>query len=68
MSASAKHLASGRNQARADNKPARAVRPVEEAEEEGEVAVEGAPAGRSREELADLAAGARITATTSRSA
>jgi len=64
-------LASAKNQAQAGNKlfradPAEVVE--EEAAEAGEVAEEGAPAGRSREELADLAAGARITATTSRSA
>ena len=71
MSASARHLASAKNQAQAVNKlfradPAEVVE--EEAAEEGEVAEEGALAGRSREGREDWAAGARIAATTSHSA
>ena len=71
MSASARHLASAKNQAQAGNKLFRAD-PVEVVEEEaaeaGEVAEEGAPAGRSREGREDWVAVAQIAATTSRSA
>ena len=67
MSASAKHLASAKNQAQAGNKLFRADQEEEEAEA-GEVAEEGALAGHSREDREDLAAGAQIAATTLRSA
>ena len=72
MSASARHLASAKNQAQAGNKLFRAD-PAEVVEEEaaaeaGEVAEEGAPAGRSREGREDWVAVARIAATTSHSA
>jgi hypothetical protein len=70
MSASAKHLASGKNQAQEDGKPSRAAQAVEEVEAGAAVEEVGAAVlvGHSREELADLAAEARIAATTSRSA